>query len=182
MRLKAKINALEEENRRLKLTAAYTGINNGTINIDNSTHITANFNLVMFGGEKFGEIASQMDLIKLRTLMFDDAQNFVPGAIKEIHNNDKFPQFQNIMYDAANNKISCYNGVSWEDKNVPEVAGRLAAKVASPELYQPISENFETAYHRDNFCKGIQTIGEYVQDVKLSEEKQAKICQAMRQK
>lgn len=164
-----------------KMVMGNTTVNNGTINIDNSTTINQNI-LVVYGNEKIKESHALIDFQKLKPILLNNAQEFIPGAIKEIHNNDKIPEFQNLEYDSETDKISCYNGEKWVEQDTIKVTSQLALKVANPAMYQPIADLLDSPDQVMNFSRKTCEIAAYANSVEKDVEKQRKICNAIKQK
>jgi hypothetical protein len=124
-----KLKTLEEENEKLKsqkdpsITCTNKSNKNITINdIQGIANNTQNIILVEFGKEKINKVLTHKEKIKI----FETGGDSVTELIKQIHFNEKIPQYNNCYISNRRDNIAIvYDGKGWVAMDVAKVVQTL---------------------------------------------------------
>ena len=119
-----------------------------TVNITNNTLNVQNNIVVVVGYGQ--EDLSQLDLQEIKQLMIENAQDFIPRMIKNIHANPDRSDYHNIYFDVPKNQAMAFiqkgEKLTWELKDINDVSKQLTDKVKSHVINnQELNSLFKTA-------------------------------------
>ena len=117
-----------------------TTVNNITNNNLTLQQNNVNLNVIVCG---FGnEDLSRLDISKIKQLIMDKAQEFIPRMIEEIHVNPQIPEHHNIYYDVPKAQLMVFkqNGElsTWELADLDVVNKDLAQRIKQLAINNPI--------------------------------------------
>ena len=143
--------------------------NNNTVNVQNNINVM----IVGYGSEDL----TRLNMGKIKRLIMEKAQEFIPQMIEQIHNNDELPEYKNILYDVQKNCAVVLTNkgkdeLTWVLKDPTVVSQELTNKIKSHVINnQELNGMFGTAADDkdwEQFAKGIHVIndmdGESLQD------------------
>jgi len=120
-----------------------TTINNTINNTQNITNNTQNIILVEFGKEKINEVLTHEEKIKI----FERGFNSVTVLTKQIHFNEKIPQYNNCYISNRRDNVAIvYDGTGWGAIDVADVVQTLIdnGKCYLETEYNESKEKYDT--------------------------------------
>jgi len=130
-----------------KLDRLEKGSNNVTIINNMEQNLYVGNNLCHYGEED----PMLLDHDKVQTMLLEDAKNFVPRLIREIHNNLDLPQNHNVFYDQKTDKAMVFtrklvNGImvsTWVLRDFKTVSQELVNKAKRYPTCMPLAQNIK---------------------------------------
>lgn len=180
--LKETVKELQAQIKQYQTQLAVADLPQGNVVIDQSvnyttTNVTVN-NIIVFGNEDL----SKLDSKKIYQLLMQGASAYIPGAIKELHNNDDYPQYKNIMYDPKTNKILKCVGGDWVAEDGPAMAEILAQKVAGSNVVGPLGKFLPDQTALRTYTQKMSEVASYAGKVSETKKSCESIYKAIKQK
>ena len=140
------LELVEKQGRQLAQVNQGTTVNiNNTVNVQQNN---MNFNVVVCGYGQ--EDLSKLNMSYIKELVMDNAEDFIPNMIKNIHDNPDHPEYKNIFYDLVSGKAIVFmennQKATWYSKKMQEVAKEMAIKIKGHVINnQELNSLFSTA-------------------------------------
>jgi DNA-directed RNA polymerase subunit RPC12/RpoP len=159
----ANMKIIMEKLSDLKKQVGIQAINNTTINVSTSQNLYVGNTLCCFGEEDY----SLLDQNKIQTMLLEDAENFVPRLIREIHNSPDLPQNHNVFHEPKTNRTMVFikkvvNGVTvstWELRDLETVSQELVTKAKRYPTCMPLAQGIPPNSAKERqYCKSMQFI------------------------